>query len=170
MRHHEDRHARVVAGGGIDEGKKVGAGTGVIGAAGQVPRRPGAAHIDPQQAEPGIQHRLDQPQDVLRLHAAIQPVNGDDAALRGAARRMKGPKKPVTIIKVDQDFVRGRGGRRVIAQEMAHCLQIAANPGQGLAAEGRHHGADIIADEARHGRPQKKEISATDRSARWSRP
>ena len=150
MRHHEQRHARVPRGSRVDEGKKVGAGAGVVGAARQPACRSGAAHVHPQQAEPGLQHRPDQPQDVLRLHAAVQPVDGDDAAFRGAMRRMEGGHEPVAVVEIDQDLGRGRGRRRVMAEEMPHRLQIAADPGQRLAAEGRHHGADVIAKEARH--------------------
>ena len=72
-------------------------------------------------------------------------MNGNHASLRClAGRRVKGGQQPVAVIKVDQDLLTVRY-RRIMAQEMANGLQITANPGKGLAAEGRNDITGVIA-------------------------
>ena len=154
MGHHEDRHARIEVSGGRDKGDEVSPGAGIIGAARQRPASPGPAHIYPQQTETGIQRRRNQPPDMLSVHTAIQPVNGDDttpragrACLATLPGRMKGGEQLVTIIQIKADVLRWRRWRGVVTQEMPDRLGIAANPGKGLAAKGRDAGAGIVADE-----------------------
>jgi len=60
---------------------------------------------------------------------------------------MEGGKQAVAIGKIDQYLLAGVGARRIMPQIMPHRLQVAADPGKGLAAKGRYNGPDIISQE-----------------------
>ena len=92
---------------------------------------------------------------MLRVHAAIEPVNGNHAAARSRpVGGMEGGQQAVAVIQRDQHLLAGIGRRRVMAQEMADRLQIAADPGKALAAKGRDHVTGVIADKSHH-RPRQ---------------
>ena len=67
---------------------------------------------------------------------------------------MKGGQQAVAVGKFDQHFLAGIGNRRVMAQVMPDCLQIAADPGKPLATERRQDAAGIIAKKPHPGRRQ----------------
>ena len=56
-------------------------------------------------------------------------------------------KKTVTIGQIEQYPFSNRGWRRVTADEMTHCLQVATFPGESLATKRRYQIFRVIANE-----------------------
>ena len=74
-------------------------------------------------------------------------MNGDETSAGLRLRQMTHGKKTVAIRYIEQYPLSNRRWRRVTADEMTQCLQVAAFPGKSLATKSRYQIFRIIANE-----------------------
>ena len=74
-------------------------------------------------------------------------MDGDETSAGLSSGQMAHGKETVTIRQIEQYPFSNRGWRRVTADEMTQCLQVAAFPGKSLATKSRYQIFRIIANE-----------------------
>jgi hypothetical protein len=74
-------------------------------------------------------------------------MDGDEASAGLFSGQMAHGKKTVAIGQIEQYPFSNRGWRRVTADEMTHCLQVATFPGESLATKNRYQIFCVIANE-----------------------
>ena len=74
-------------------------------------------------------------------------MDGDETSAGLFSGQMAHGKKTVAIGQIEQYPFSNRGWRRVTADEMTHCLQVATFPGESLATKSRYKIFHVIANE-----------------------
>lgn len=74
-------------------------------------------------------------------------MDGDETSAGLFSGQMAYGKKTVAIGQIEQYPFSNRGWRRVTADEMTHCLQVATSPGESLATKSWYQIFRVIANE-----------------------